>query len=47
MGLRLTLPPSMRIRNTFSSCLRTSSAPIKISQVMPNLAHTVAVATPC
>jgi hypothetical protein len=42
-----TSPPSILILKTLSSCLRTSSAPMKMVHFMPKRAQTVAVATPC
>lgn len=42
-----TLAPNILILNTFKLCLLTSSSPMYTMHSSPNLAHTVAVATPC
>ena len=43
----LTLAPSSFMRNTLGFWRSTSTAPMKISHGILNLAHTVATATPC
>ena len=43
----ITRAPRSFMRNTLSDCRATSSAPMYTSQVMPSMAATVAVATPC